>query len=247
MPSYNELQKCPLYFCFLEKRVRLTLLLPNSFVKTTGKCQAWMFIGRSGAEAPILWPPDEMSWLVGKDPDAGKDGRREEKGTTEDEMVGWHHRLNGHEFESTLGVGDGQGGLVCCSPWGHKELDTTEQLNWTELSANDNLSILVELQFLHHLLPLSWKKKKSLGTAGILPQVTNENSQIILLAFLFHEYGFKNQTLQRQPSIRKKESEVAQSCPTLWDPTDCSLPGSSIHGIFQARILEWSGLPFPSP
>ena len=69
------------------------------------------------------------SQLIGKDPDARKDRRQEEKGTTEDEMVGWHHRLNGHEFEQALGVGDGQGGLVCCSPWGHKESDTTEQLN----------------------------------------------------------------------------------------------------------------------
>ena len=68
---------------------------------------------------------------IGKDLDAGKDWRQEEKGRTENEMVGWHHRLNGHEFEQTLGVGDGQGSLACCSPWGHKELDMTEQLNWT--------------------------------------------------------------------------------------------------------------------
>ena len=90
--------------------------------------QSWMFIGRTDAEAeaPILWPPDAKSWLIGKDPDAGKDWRWEKKGTTEDEMVGWHHRLDGHEFEQALGVGDGQGGLVCCSPWGCKELDTTE-------------------------------------------------------------------------------------------------------------------------
>jgi len=96
--------------------------------------QSWIFIGRADVEAetPILWPPDAKSWLIGKDPDAGKDWRREEKGTTEDEMVGWHHQLNGHEFEQTPGVGDGQGGLECCSPCGHKELDTTEQLNWTE-------------------------------------------------------------------------------------------------------------------
>ena len=73
------------------------------------------------------------SWLIGKDPDAGKDWRWEEKGMTEDEMVGWHHRLNGHEFGWTLGVGDRQGGLACYGPWGHKESDTTEQLNWTEL------------------------------------------------------------------------------------------------------------------
>ena len=94
--------------------------------------QSWILIGRTDteAEAPILWPPDAKKWLIGKDPEAGKDWRREEKGTTEDEMVGWHHRLDAHEFEQALGVGDGQGGLASCRPWGHKESDTTEQLNW---------------------------------------------------------------------------------------------------------------------
>ena len=97
--------------------------------------QSWMFNGRTDVEAetPILWPPDGKSWLIWKDPDAGKDWRQEEKGMTEDEMIGWNHPLNGHEVEKTLGVGDGQGGLVCCSPWGRKELDMTERLNWTEL------------------------------------------------------------------------------------------------------------------
>ena len=97
--------------------------------------QSRIIIGRIYAEAenPMLWPPDAKNWLTGKDPDAGKDWRQEEKGTTEDEMVGWHHWLNGHGFEWTLGVGDGQGGLACCSPWGGKEWDTTERLNWTEL------------------------------------------------------------------------------------------------------------------
>ena len=80
----------------------------------------------------MLWPPDAKGWLTGKDPDAGKDWGQEEKGTTEDEMARCHHQLNGHGFGWTLGVGDGQGGLVCCSPWGHKESDTTEPLNWTE-------------------------------------------------------------------------------------------------------------------
>ena len=84
------------------------------------------------AEMPILWLPDAKSWLIGKDSDAGKDWGQEEKGTTEDEMAGWHPRLNGHEFGWTLGVGDGQGGLACCNSWGCKELDTTERLNWTE-------------------------------------------------------------------------------------------------------------------
>ena len=87
---------------------------------------------KAEAETPLLWPPDAKNWLIWKDPDAGKDWRQEKKGMTEDEMVGWHHRLNGHEFEWALGVGDGQGSLACCSPWDHKESDTTEQLNWTE-------------------------------------------------------------------------------------------------------------------
>ena len=89
--------------------------------------QSWRFIGRTDAEVetPILWPPDSKNWLIGKDPDAGKDWRREEKGMTEDEMVGWHHPLNGHKFEQTPGDGDGQGSLVCCSPWGHKESNMT--------------------------------------------------------------------------------------------------------------------------
>ena len=96
--------------------------------------QSWVFIGRTDVEAetPILWPPHVNSWLIGKDPDAGRDWGQEEEGMTEDEMAGWYHPLNGHEFEWTLGVGDGQGGLACCSPWGHKESDTTEWLNWTE-------------------------------------------------------------------------------------------------------------------
>ena len=80
----------------------------------------------------ILWPPDAKSWLIWKDPDAGRDWGQEEKGTTEDEMVGWHHPLNGHGFGWIPGVGDGQGGVVCCSSWGHKDLDTTEWLNWTD-------------------------------------------------------------------------------------------------------------------
>ena len=97
--------------------------------------KSWIFIGRTDAEAetPILWPPDAKNWLLGKDPDAGKDWRQEERGTTEDEMVGWHHRLNGHEFEQAWGIGDGQGGLACCSPQGCKESDIAERLNWTEL------------------------------------------------------------------------------------------------------------------
>ena len=95
--------------------------------------QSWIFIGRTDAEAeiPIFWPPNAKIWLTWKDPDAGNDWRLEEKGTTEDEMVGWHHRLTGHEFEYSPGIGDGKGTLAC-SPWGLKESDTIERLNWTE-------------------------------------------------------------------------------------------------------------------
>ena len=96
--------------------------------------QSWIYIGSTDAEdaTPILRPPDANNWFIGKDPDAGKDWKQKEKKMTEDEITGWHHWLNGHEFEQALGVGDGQGGLTCCSPWDHKKSDTTEQLNWTE-------------------------------------------------------------------------------------------------------------------
>ena len=95
--------------------------------------QSWIFIGRTDdeAETPILWPPDVKNWLIGKDPDAGRDWRWEEKGTTEDEMVGWQHWRDGHEFEQAPGAGEGQGGLVCCSPWGHRVRDDwATELNW---------------------------------------------------------------------------------------------------------------------
>ena len=93
--------------------------------------QPWIFTRRTGAEAPIVWAPDVKGQLTGKDPDAGKDWGQEEKGTIEGEMVGWHHQLNGHEFEQTLRDGEGQASLSCCSPWGRKESDTTEQLNYS--------------------------------------------------------------------------------------------------------------------
>ena len=97
----------------------------------------WDFFGRNDAKAetPVLWPPHAKSWLIGKDSDAGRDWEQEEKGMTEDEMVGWHHQQDGRDFEWTPGDGDGQGGLACCNSWGLRELDTTEQLNWTEGSS----------------------------------------------------------------------------------------------------------------
>ena len=107
----------------------------------------WIVIGRTDAEAetPIIWPPDVKSWFIRKDPDAGRDCGQEEKGTTEDEMVGWHLWLNGHGFGWTLGVGDGQEGLVCCSSWGLKELDTTEWLNWIDFISYLHSNLVIEI------------------------------------------------------------------------------------------------------
>ena len=113
--------------------------------------QSWVFIGRSDVEAetPIPCPPDAKSWLIWKDLDAGKDWRQEEKGTTEDEMVGWHHLLDGHGFEWTLGVVDGQGGLVCFSSWGRKASDMTEWLNWPDWHNSVNILETFELYTLN--------------------------------------------------------------------------------------------------
>ena len=129
----------PKYWCFWTVVLEKTLESPLDCkeikpVHPKGN-QPWIFIGRTDAkaEAPVLWPPDVKNWLIGKGPDAGKYWRQEEKGTTEDEMVGWHCGLDGHEFEQAPGPGDVQGSLVCWSPWGHKESDTIEQLNWNNL------------------------------------------------------------------------------------------------------------------
>ena len=110
--------------------------------------QSWVFLGRNDAKAetPVLWPRHVKSWLIGEDSDAGRDWGKEKKGMTEDEMAGWHHWLDGHEFEWTPGVGDGQGGLAYWDSWGHKESDTTEWLNWTELKILEN-----ELQLYYDL------------------------------------------------------------------------------------------------
>ena len=122
--------------CGLEKILESPLDCKEIQSVHLNRDQSWVFIGRTDVEAetPVLWLPDGKSWLIWKYPDAGKDWGQEEKGTTEDDMVGWHHRLNAHEFGWTLGVGDGQRGLACCNSWGCKESDMTEWLNWTELN-----------------------------------------------------------------------------------------------------------------
>ena len=127
----------PMNWCFWSVVLEKTLESPLDSkeikpVHTKGN-QSWIFFGRTDVETEtlILWPTDAKNWLIGKDPDARKDWRWEEKGTTEDEMIGWHHQDDRHEFEWTLGVGDRQGGLECCSSWGCRESDMTEQVNWT--------------------------------------------------------------------------------------------------------------------
>ena len=126
----------PKNWCFWTVVLEKTLLSPLDCkeiqpVHSEGD-QPWDFFGRNDAKAEtsVLWPPHAKSWLIGKDSDAGKDWEQEEKGMTEDEMVGWHHQLDGRESEWTPGDGDGQAGLACCNSWGRKESDTTEQLNW---------------------------------------------------------------------------------------------------------------------
>ena len=162
----HEESGAPKNWCFqivvLEKTLESPLDCKEIQPVNLKRNQPWVLIRSTDAEveAPILWPPD-ANWLLGKGSDAGKDWGREEKGMTEDEMVGWRHRLNGHEFRWTLGVGDGQGGLACCSSWGHKESDTTEWLNWTE---SVNLAKWQDTKSIHrnhfHFYILTMKNQK---------------------------------------------------------------------------------------
>ena len=144
-----------------------------------------MYFGRTDAKAeiPILWPPHAKSWLIGKDSDAGRDWGQEEKGTTEDEMTWWHHGLSGHESEWTPGDVDGQGGLSCCDSWGHKESNTTERLNWTELNyweVNMMGCCNWAVGFCNH--SWSWENDMVLDSEGIfLLLCIKENSQCRLL------------------------------------------------------------------
>ena len=127
----------PKNWCFwlvvLEKTLESSLNCKEIQLVNPKGNQSWIFIGRTDdeAEAPILWPPNAKNWIIGKDPYVRKDWRQGEKWMTEDEMIGWHYQLNGHDFELAPGVGDGQGSLVCCSPWGWKESDTADWFNWT--------------------------------------------------------------------------------------------------------------------
>ena len=179
--------------------------------------QCWVFIGRTDVEAetPILWPPDMKSWLIWKDPDAWKDWGQEEKGMTEDEMVGWHHRLNGHGFGWTPGVGDGQGGLVCCDSWGRKESDMLRE--WTELNLCNPAIILHYLW--DYLINLSLQldhQKPCILLFKILPTVTRTLNDVIYKCML--ACSIVSNSLQPYGL--------------------CSLPDSSVHGILQPKKLD---------
>ena len=184
-----------------------------------------MFIGRTDVETPILWPPHEKSWFIGKDPDAGKDLGQEEKRTTEDEMVGWHHRLDGHEFGWTPGVGDGQGGLACCSSWGHKESDMTERLNWSSIRTSYTAIIFL---FTHELFTYLF----------------------INLALTYQTLSFYKELALYWVFYRSSESYiggvallVTKLCPTLTAPWTVAHQASLGFSKQEYR----SGLPFPSP
>ena len=189
----------------------------------------WLLIGRTNAGPAILCPLDEKSSLIRKDPDAGKDWRQEQKGMTEDELVGWHHRLNGHELDQTPGVGKGQGSLVCCSPWGQIHLGIRNhynvRLDWATKHQQQQgsirrflpskkimiFSILVEC-------PCSLRWAQVLTSASELPRCPSTS-------VFFGGSGL----------VAK-----SNSC----DPVDCSPPGFSVHEIFQARILECVAISF---
>ena len=139
--------------------------------------QSWVFIGKTDVEAetPILWPPNAKSWLTGKDLDAGKDWKQEEKGMTENEMVGWCYQLDGRGFGWTPGVGDGQGGLACCGSWGHKESGTAEWLKWTEDPLHGRY------HWSKQVFKCSWHlKTQKVVFSHLLYQVTGTNSKFVL-------------------------------------------------------------------
>ena len=170
--------------------------------------QPWMFVGRTNAkaEAPILWPLEApKNQLIGEDPDAGKDWRREEKGVTEDEMVGWHHQLNGHEFELTPGDGERQGNLACCSPWGHKESDVMEWLN-----NNIPQKIFLNAICLWISFFLKTKKKKAPCPLPICWHAGHKFTQVSLLHSLSGRTNANS--LETSVNVSLEETPGASTC-----------------------------------
>ena len=178
--SWTEESWEPKNWCFwtavLEKTLESPLDCKEIQSVHSKRDQSWVFFGRTYAKAEtlVLWSPHGKSWLIGKDSDAGKDWGQEEKGATEYEMAGWHHRLDGHEFGWALGVGDGQGGLACCNSWGRKELDMTERLNWTELNWRQ------QKIYMQKTIKYWWKKSKMTQTDGEVYHVLGLEESILL-------------------------------------------------------------------
>ena len=168
--------------------------------------QPWHFFGRNDAKAetPIGCPPNAKHWLIWKDPDAGKDWGREEKGMTEDEMVGWHHRLDGHGFGWTPGVGDWQGGLACCSSWGHKESDMTKQMNWL---------LVTSVSFLPLLYVTMWT---SLGVPGCGEHIGVWLLSRLLSCLLFPLFSSWSPISPSSLFSSPCNSANLSGCPSLW-------------------------------
>ena len=218
-------------------KLEKTLESPLNFKKIkpvySKENQLWIVIGKTvtKAEVPVLWPPDAKNRLIEKYPDAGKNWRQEERGTIEDEMVGWHHQFNGYEFEQALRDGEGQVSLAYCSPWGRKESDTSEQLNWTDRFIDYNKCTTTSLKFQCCVIFL------------VNSHLISESLFMNILEHINHQLSV---------------SSVMKLCPTLWDPMDCSTRGFPVHHQlpeFTQNHLHWvcyaiwpsHPLPSPSP
>ena len=215
-------------WCFwpvvLEKTLESLLNCKESKPVNPKGNQSWIFIARTDAdtEATVLWPPDAKNWLIGKDPDAGKDWRQE-KGMAEEEMVGWHHWLYEHEFEQLLGVGDGQGSPACCNPWGHKESDTIEQLNCTD--GPDIPGSCAILFFTASNFSFTTRHIHNWASFLLWPSLP------FFLELFFHSFSVHFGHLLTWSLI-------------FW--CHVFLPFHTVHRILEARILEWFAIPFAS-
>ena len=191
--------------------------------------QSRVFIGRTDAKAetPVLWPPDVKSWLIGEDSDAGRDWGQEEKRTTEDEMAGRHHQLDGHESGWTPGVGDGQGGLACCDSWGHKESNTTERLKWTELNWEQETCLSCSPRFCQQPRHCQAHRRALVNISHICTWVTASSLDSVSTQHLFFwpcpmVYG----VLISSPGIEPMPLAVRAKNPNHWTPGNSQrLPG----------------------
>ena len=257
-------------WCFwtvvLEKTLKSPLDCRESQPVNPKGNQSWMFIGSTDAEAetPVLWPPDVKNWLIRKDPDAGKDWWQEEKGLTEDEMVRWHHWLNGCEFEQALAIGDRQGSLAWWNPWGCKELDTTERLNWTELNWTElferlkvKMKVWARVDVWRCLFSLSyrWPQTQCLHTA--FPLRSHRERKISgVSSFSYkdakpietslHSYDLTSEVvpvIKTRLAMQEIQETWVQSLGQedpwrwKWQPTPVFLPGKSYEQISWAIVL----------